>query len=103
MLNQILLDEVKHIGGSVTSSVSFSFPTYDVFSLPKGVLRIHFIEAEDLLSKDTYMKGLIKGKSDPYGIIQVGNQLFKSKVIRENLNPKWREVHEVSAAVEEQL
>lgn len=62
---------------------------------PKGVLRLHFIEAQDLLSKDTYMGGLIKGKSDPYGIIQVGNQLFKSKVIRENLNPKWNEVHEV--------
>uniref|UniRef100_A0A7N6BDU2 Extended synaptotagmin-like protein 2a n=1 Tax=Anabas testudineus TaxID=64144 RepID=A0A7N6BDU2_ANATE len=64
------------------------------FPMPKGVLRLHFIEAQDLLSKDTYMGGLIKGKSDPYGIIQVGNQLFKSKVIRENLNPKWNEVHE---------
>uniref|UniRef100_A0A7N6B9P1 Extended synaptotagmin-like protein 2a n=1 Tax=Anabas testudineus TaxID=64144 RepID=A0A7N6B9P1_ANATE len=61
------------------------------FPMPKGVLRLHFIEAQDLLSKDTYMGGLIKGKSDPYGIIQVGNQLFKSKVIRENLNPKWNE------------
>ncbi|XP_067331679.1 extended synaptotagmin-2-A-like isoform X1 [Channa argus] len=64
------------------------------FPMPKGVLRIHFIEAQDLLSKDTYMGGLIKGKSDPYGLIQVGNQLFKSKVIHDNLNPKWHEVHE---------
>ncbi|XP_029444370.1 extended synaptotagmin-2 isoform X2 [Rhinatrema bivittatum] len=64
------------------------------FPIPKGVLRIHFIEAQDLMWKDTYMKGLIKGKSDPYGIIQVGNQVFQSKVIKENLSPKWNEVYE---------
>ncbi|KAM5157682.1 extended synaptotagmin-2 isoform 1-T1 [Mantella aurantiaca] len=64
------------------------------FPIPKGVLRIHFIEAQDLMWKDTYMKGLIKGKSDPYGVIRIGNQVFQSKVIKENLNPKWNEVYE---------
>uniref|UniRef100_A0A7N8WHZ3 Extended synaptotagmin-like protein 2a n=1 Tax=Mastacembelus armatus TaxID=205130 RepID=A0A7N8WHZ3_9TELE len=64
------------------------------FPVPKAVLRIHFIEAQDLLSKDTFMKGLIKGKSDPYGIISIGTKQFKSKVIQENLNPKWNEVYE---------
>ncbi|XP_062814054.1 extended synaptotagmin-2 isoform X4 [Anolis carolinensis] len=64
------------------------------FPIPKGVLRIHFIEAQDLEGKDTYLKGIIKGKSDPYGIIRVGNQIFQSKVIKENLNPKWNEVYE---------
>nr|XP_020468091.1 extended synaptotagmin-2-like isoform X2 [Monopterus albus] len=64
------------------------------FPIPKAVLRIHFIEAQDLVSKDTFMGGLIKGKSDPYGIIHVGAKLFKSKVIQENLNPKWNEVFE---------
>ncbi|CAI9598878.1 unnamed protein product [Staurois parvus] len=44
--------------------------------------------------KDTYMKGLIKGKSDPYGVLRIGNQVFQSKVIKENLNPKWNEVYE---------
>uniref|UniRef100_A0A667GZR6 Extended synaptotagmin-2 n=1 Tax=Lynx canadensis TaxID=61383 RepID=A0A667GZR6_LYNCA len=53
------------------------------FPIPKGVLRIHFIEAQDLQGKDTYLKGLVKGKSDPYGIIRV-----------ENLSPKWNEVYE---------
>uniref|UniRef100_A0A8C6AG29 Extended synaptotagmin 2 n=1 Tax=Marmota marmota marmota TaxID=9994 RepID=A0A8C6AG29_MARMA len=65
------------------------------FPIPKGVLRIHFIEAQDLQGKDTYLKGLVKGKSDPYGIIRVGNQIFQSKVIKENLSPKWNEVYEV--------
>uniref|UniRef100_A0A8C0D3F0 Extended synaptotagmin-2 n=1 Tax=Balaenoptera musculus TaxID=9771 RepID=A0A8C0D3F0_BALMU len=64
------------------------------FPIPKGVLRIHFIEAQDLQEKDTYLKGLVKGKSDPYGVIRVGNQIFQSKVIKENLSPKWNEVYE---------
>uniref|UniRef100_A0A8C9XIQ9 Extended synaptotagmin 2 n=1 Tax=Sander lucioperca TaxID=283035 RepID=A0A8C9XIQ9_SANLU len=64
------------------------------FPVPKGVLRIHFIEAQDLIGKDTFLGGLIKGKSDPYGVIQVGTQLFKSKVINDTVNPKWNEVYE---------
>uniref|UniRef100_A0A8C3LFU2 Extended synaptotagmin 2 n=1 Tax=Chrysolophus pictus TaxID=9089 RepID=A0A8C3LFU2_CHRPC len=68
------------------------------FPIPKGVVRIHFIEAQDLEGKDTYLKGIVKGKSDPYGIIRVGNQIFQSKVIKENLNPKWNEVYECALA-----
>uniref|UniRef100_A0A4W3GJ32 Extended synaptotagmin 2 n=1 Tax=Callorhinchus milii TaxID=7868 RepID=A0A4W3GJ32_CALMI len=64
------------------------------FPIPKGFLRIHFIEAQDLEWKDTFMKGLVKGKSDPYGILRVGNQMFQSKTIKENLNPRWNEVYE---------
>lgn len=62
---------------------------------PQGVLRIHFIEAQDLLGKDKFLGGLIKGKSDPYGVIKVGTQLFQSKVIQETVNPRWNEVYEV--------
>ncbi|XP_036418316.1 extended synaptotagmin-2-B isoform X1 [Colossoma macropomum] len=64
------------------------------FPVPKGVLRVHFMEAQDLLAKDTFLGGLIKGKSDPYGVIKVGNHLFQSKVIKDCLNPKWNEVYE---------
>ncbi|MEE6467245.1 hypothetical protein FKM82_007173 [Ascaphus truei] len=64
------------------------------FPIPKAVLRIHLIEAQDLMWKDTYLKGLVKGKSDPYGVIRVGSQVFQSKVIKENLSPKWNEVYE---------
>ena len=72
-------------------------PASSLLCLPsfQGVLRIHFIEAQDLQGKDTYLKGLVKGKSDPYGVIRVGNQIFQSKVIKENLSPKWNEVYEV--------
>ncbi|KAM6989400.1 extended synaptotagmin-2-A isoform 1-T1 [Tautogolabrus adspersus] len=64
------------------------------FPMPKGLLRIHFIEAQDLLGKDKFLGGLIKGKSDPYGVIQIGTQLFQSKVIHETVHPKWNEVYE---------
>ncbi|KAM9308201.1 extended synaptotagmin-2 [Gastrophryne carolinensis] len=64
------------------------------FPIPRAVLRIHLLEAQDLMWKDTFMKGLVKGKSDPYGVIRLGNQVFQSKVIKENLNPKWNEVYE---------
>uniref|UniRef100_A0A8D0D3E7 Extended synaptotagmin 2 n=1 Tax=Sander lucioperca TaxID=283035 RepID=A0A8D0D3E7_SANLU len=64
------------------------------FPMPKGVLRIHFLEAQDLEGKDTFLGGLIKGKSDPYGVLQIGNQLFQSKVVKESLHPKWNEVYE---------
>uniref|UniRef100_A0A8C7THM9 Extended synaptotagmin 2 n=1 Tax=Oncorhynchus mykiss TaxID=8022 RepID=A0A8C7THM9_ONCMY len=64
------------------------------FPIPKGVLRIHFLEAQDLLGKDKFLGGLIKGKSDPYGVLHIGNQLFQSKVVKENIHPKWNEVYE---------
>ncbi|XP_043109403.1 extended synaptotagmin-2-A isoform X3 [Puntigrus tetrazona] len=64
------------------------------FPMPKGILRIHFLEAQDLIGKDTFLGGLIKGKSDPYGVIKLGNQLFRSKIIKETVNPKWNEVYE---------
>ncbi|KAK7170270.1 hypothetical protein R3I94_000487 [Phoxinus phoxinus] len=64
------------------------------FPMPKGVLRIHFLEAHNLEVKDTYLGGLIKGKSDPYGMLLVSNQLFRSKTIKECLHPKWNEVYE---------
>lgn len=65
---------------------------------PQGVLRIHFLEALDLEGKDQFLGGLIKGKSDPYGVLQIGNQLFQSKTVKESLHPKWNEVYEVTSA-----
>lgn len=41
------------------------------------------------------MGGMMKGKSDPYTIISIGGSNFKSRVIKENLNPTWNEMYEV--------
>ncbi|CAH1966610.1 unnamed protein product [Acanthoscelides obtectus] len=54
---------------------------------PVGVLRIHIIEAKNLLKKDLTITG--KGKSDPYAVLAVGEQTFKTEAIKNNVNPKW--------------
>ncbi|KAG9349382.1 hypothetical protein JZ751_027825 [Albula glossodonta] len=64
------------------------------FPLPRGVARVNLNEAQDLIAKDTYMLGMVKGKSDPYAVVRVGNSQFRSKTIKENLDPSWNEVYE---------
>uniref|UniRef100_A0A8C5CGB7 Extended synaptotagmin-like protein 2b n=1 Tax=Gadus morhua TaxID=8049 RepID=A0A8C5CGB7_GADMO len=64
------------------------------YPMPKGVLRIHFLEAQDLEGKDQFLGGLIKAKSDPYGVLQIGTQQFRSRTIKANLHPKWNQVFE---------
>ncbi|XP_060775117.1 extended synaptotagmin-1 [Neoarius graeffei] len=64
----------------------------------EGVLRIHLLEAQNLIPKDNLMGGMVKGKSDPYVKITVGNSTFKSKVIKENLSPTWNEMYELVLA-----
>lgn len=59
----------------------------------EGVVRIHLVEAEDLIAKDRILG--IKGKSDPYAVIHLAGKSFRSKTIENNLNPKWFEVYEV--------
>ncbi|RLU26666.1 hypothetical protein DMN91_000463 [Ooceraea biroi] len=54
---------------------------------PEGVLRIHVVEAKHLMKKDIGMLG--KGKSDPYAIISVGAQQFRTETIDNSVNPKW--------------
>ncbi|KTG30237.1 hypothetical protein cypCar_00003333 [Cyprinus carpio] len=61
----------------------------------EGVLRIHLVEAQSLVAKDSLMGGLVEGKSDPFVKIRVGGLAFKSQVIKENLNPIWNELYEV--------
>lgn len=42
---------------------------------------------------------MVKGKSDPYAVISVGEFLFKSNVVEENLSPVWNEMYEVREGV----
>ncbi|XP_029357277.1 extended synaptotagmin-1 [Echeneis naucrates] len=61
----------------------------------EGLLRIHLLEAQNLVAKDNLMGGMVKGKSDPYVKINIGGVTFKSHVIKENLNPTWNEMYEL--------
>ncbi|XP_036386783.1 extended synaptotagmin-1 isoform X4 [Megalops cyprinoides] len=63
--------------------------------LPRGVVRIHLLEAEGLAAKDNLMKGAITGLSDPYAVVRVGTQTFTSHHVDNSLNPQWREMYEV--------
>ncbi|KAG7323261.1 hypothetical protein KOW79_012963 [Hemibagrus wyckioides] len=63
--------------------------------LPRGIVRIHLLEAENLVAKDNFIKGVIAGKSDPYAVLRVGTQMFTSRHVDNNLNPQWREMYEV--------
>ncbi|KAJ9585516.1 hypothetical protein L9F63_002717, partial [Diploptera punctata] len=48
-----------------------------------GVLRVHVVEAKQLMNMD------FGGKSDPYAIITVGAQEFRTQTINNTINPKW--------------
>ncbi|KAF5284987.1 hypothetical protein FQA39_LY16852 [Lamprigera yunnana] len=54
---------------------------------PEGVLRIHVVEAKNLMKKDIGILG--KGKSDPYAILHVGAQQHRTKTIDNTTDPKW--------------
>ncbi|XP_076123859.1 uncharacterized protein esyt1b [Alosa pseudoharengus] len=63
--------------------------------LPRGVVRIHLLEAADLAAKDNYIKGVIAGMSDPYALLRVGPQSFTSHHVDNTTCPKWAEMYEV--------
>ncbi|XP_033227436.1 extended synaptotagmin-1 isoform X2 [Belonocnema kinseyi] len=54
---------------------------------PEGVLRIHVVQGKHLMKKDIGVLG--KGKSDPYAIISIGAQEFRTKTIDNTVDPKW--------------
>ncbi|XP_042733804.1 extended synaptotagmin-3 [Lagopus leucura] len=69
------------------------------FPIPHGVIRVHLLEAENLVQKDNFL-GAIRGKSDPYALLRLGTVQYRSKTISRDLNPIWNEtfefvVHEV--------
>nr|XP_057911715.1 extended synaptotagmin-1 isoform X1 [Doryrhamphus excisus] len=63
--------------------------------LPRGVVRIHLVEAQNLAAKDNYVKGVMAGLSDPYAILRVGPQMFTSQHFDNTDSPKWGEMYEV--------
>ncbi|XP_074709802.1 LOW QUALITY PROTEIN: extended synaptotagmin-1 [Strix uralensis] len=58
------------------------------------VLRIHLLEAQSLVAKDNFFGGAVRGRSDPYARVRVAGRSFRSRVVKEELNPRWNEVYE---------
>ncbi|XP_029062285.1 extended synaptotagmin-1 isoform X3 [Monodon monoceros] len=88
-------DESPQTGSSVDAPPRPSHTTPDSNFGMENVLRIHVLEAQDLIAKDRFLGGLVKGKSDPYVKLKLGGRSFRSRVVREDLNPRWNEVFEV--------
>ncbi|NWV70080.1 ESYT3 protein, partial [Malurus elegans] len=63
------------------------------FPVPQGVIRVHLLEAENLVQKDNFL-GAIRGKSDPYALLRVGTMQHRSKTVSRDLNPIWNETFE---------
>lgn len=61
------------------------------------MLRIHVVEAKHLMKKDIGVLG--KGKSDPYAIVTVGAQEFRTQTIDNTVDPKWDYWCEVSGLI----
>ncbi|XP_020739841.2 extended synaptotagmin-1 [Odocoileus virginianus] len=89
------LDESPEAGSSVDVPPRPCHTTPDSSFGTENVLRIHVLEAQDLIAKDRFLGGLVKGKSDPYVKLKLAGRSFRSRVVREDLNPRWNEVFEV--------
>ncbi|XP_023238377.1 extended synaptotagmin-2-like [Centruroides sculpturatus] len=59
---------------------------------PDGILRIEALGAKELVRADVGVLGM--GKSDPYAIILVGAQEFRTSVIKNTITPKWNYICE---------
>lgn len=91
MLRKIIVEQIGAImvlPNKLPISLSDEVPSIALkMPEPMGVLRIHVVEAKDLMKKDIGVLG--KGKSDPYAIVQVGSQQFRTQTIDNTVNPKW--------------
>lgn len=74
--------------------IDFIFCFITFFFYLQGVIRVHVVEAKHLMKKDIGMLG--KGKSDPYAVISVGAQEFRTQTINNSVDPKWDYWCEVS-------
>ncbi|XP_057368362.1 extended synaptotagmin-1-like isoform X2 [Daphnia carinata] len=84
---------IEQIGAFLVLPNKLSFTLSDVVSPiavkipePSGVLRVRVVEAKQLMKMDRVL-GI--GKSDPYAIVTVGSQEFRTKTISNTINPKW--------------
>ncbi|KAK2493634.1 hypothetical protein MC885_009418 [Smutsia gigantea] len=90
-----LVGESPQTGSSVDVPPPPSHTTPDGHFGTENVLRIHVLEAQDLIAKDRFLGGLVRGKSDPYVKLKLAGRSFRSHVVREDLSPRWNEVFEV--------
>ena len=62
------------------------------YPVPEGVLRIEIIEARELMATDFVLIPVSGKAADPYAIVEVGAQKFRTKVRKGDQNPEWNEI-----------
>ncbi|XP_068704982.1 extended synaptotagmin-3-like [Montipora foliosa] len=62
------------------------------YPVPEGLLRVHLVEARELVASDASLIG--SGSSDPYAVLEVGAQTFRTETKKNDLNPVWQETFE---------
>ncbi|KAL9961907.1 hypothetical protein ACROYT_G030943 [Oculina patagonica] len=62
------------------------------YPIPEGLLRVHMLEARELVKSDFSLIG--GGCPDPYAILEVGAQTFRTETKKNDSNPTWEETFE---------
>ena len=62
------------------------------YPIPEGLLRVQILEARELVKSDFSLIG--KGSPDPYAVLEVGAQTFRTETKKTQSNPKWDEIFE---------
>lgn len=62
------------------------------YPIPEGLLRVQIPEAQELVKSDFSLIG--KGSPDPYAVLEVGAQKFRTETKKNQSNPKWDEIFE---------
>lgn len=62
------------------------------YPIPEGLLRVQIPEARELVKSDFSLIG--KGSPDPYAVLEVGAQTFRTETKKNQSNPKWDEIFE---------
>lgn len=62
------------------------------YPVPEGLLRVQIPEARELAKSDFSLIG--KGSPDPYAVLEVGAQTFRTETKKNQSNPKWDEIFE---------
>ncbi|KAK2548261.1 Extended synaptotagmin-3 [Acropora cervicornis] len=62
------------------------------YPVPEGVLRVHLVEARGLVDSDSSLIG--SGSTDPYAVLEVGAQTFRTTRKKNDSSPVWQETFE---------
>lgn len=62
------------------------------YPIPEGLLRVQMLEARELVKSDFSLIG--KAAPDPYAILEVGAQTFRTETKKNDSNPTWEETFE---------